>query len=90
MFNYKNEENEENQKNQDIEELSLEQAFLKDLSKESNEIDATRNQLILLTVANTKIINNIKLSLAIFEKLNNFTHNNIERILKNEILQNSK
>jgi hypothetical protein len=58
-----------------------------------NAIDSEYNeqhQLILLTEANTKIINNIKLSLAIFKKLNNFTHNNIETILKNEILQSSK
>ena len=52
--------------------------------------DNKKNQLVLLTMSNKKIINNIKLSLAIFEKLNNFTHNNIEGILKNEILQDSK
>jgi hypothetical protein len=52
--------------------------------------NSQKNQLMLLTLSNKKIINNIKLSLAIFEKLNNFTHNNIEGILKNEILQDSK
>ena len=56
----------------------------------NNSEYSEQQQLILLTDANTKIINNIKLSLAIFKKLNNFTHNNIETILKNEILQSSK
>jgi hypothetical protein len=54
--------------------------------KEYNE----KEQLISLTVANKKIINNIKLSLAIYMKKNNFIHNSIDTILKNEILQNSK
>jgi hypothetical protein len=63
------------------------------INNKITEIDNNqKNELALLELlrSNKKIINNIKLSLAIFEKLNNFTHNNIEGILKNEILQDSK
>jgi len=48
-----------------------------------------KQQLIQLTEVNEKLINDIKLSLAIFLKLNNFTHNNINTFL-NEILPSSE
>ena len=56
----------------------------------NNLVNDENIQLLLLTEANSKIIKNIRLSLAIFLKLNNITHNNIETILKNEILPSSK
>ncbi len=50
-----------------------------------------KEQLKLLPQANAKILNSIKLSLAIYDKINNFTHNNIDKFLiDNEIQQNSK
>ena len=49
-----------------------------------------KEHLMSLLDINKKIINNIKLSLAIYIKLNNFTHNNIETILTNEIFKNPK
>lgn len=49
-----------------------------------------KEQLISLTIANKKMINNIKLSLAIYMQKNNFIHNSIDTILKNEIFKNSK
>jgi hypothetical protein len=62
----------------------------KDTKKIADQAIGEKEHLISLIEINKKIINNIKLSLAIYIKLNNFTHNNIETILTNEIFKNPK